>query len=416
MTVHTVVGALLRANYRSAQAYFQAAKREHIKRYKTWDAELDSIISSEVSRACRRGQGPPAIAAPFPLITIGRVRTATPEKFQVILGSSCPAHPFPCQVIATWGLFREIGVSNITLADIKLSSANRTLRINAPASKADITAIGASVTMCCVCHLQLACVCPYCIGRGHLRDMLQLYGTSTTTFGTTPLFPTSSGNWPTKAGIIEMITKFATAAGEAPTSRRGAHKWGGHAFRRGGVHLLAALGLSREDIKTVARHTSDAIDGYLDGAGLTYIKRILPANLQPNTAPVCTTRLDAVIVDVPWTNVTMARGGKSHRIAANTGKALCGWPWSASFSRCSDAGASVTCRKCFASLNRSQASSTRPPTASSSSASMSGSSASSRTESPWRSLARPVRLRAHENTCALPFVFDFAWLLSCACL
>jgi len=39
-SVSIVIGALLQAKYRSAYAYFSAAKRHHIQTYKYWDAEL----------------------------------------------------------------------------------------------------------------------------------------------------------------------------------------------------------------------------------------------------------------------------------------------------------------------------------------------------------------------------------------
>ncbi len=70
--VRTIVGGLLRAGYRSAHAYFSAAKRQHILQFKAWDAELDCIVAAEVSRACKRGQGPAAKASPFPLLAVGK--------------------------------------------------------------------------------------------------------------------------------------------------------------------------------------------------------------------------------------------------------------------------------------------------------------------------------------------------------
>jgi len=379
--VQTVVGALLRARYRSAQSYFQAAKREHILRYKTWDADLDLIISAQVSRACARGQGPPARASPFPLVSVGKAKELHPERFaNLTLAEGSPAHPYQCAVIATWALLREIEVSNVTLADVKTSSSHLTFTIMVPASKADVTALGSSITLYCVCHLQLTMICPYCVGRAHLRHLVSLHGSDPASFGSTPLFPTMTGTWPTKQGVVQSISSLAAAANEAPSTRRGASKWGGHAFRRGGAHLLAALGLSREDIKAIARHSSNAIDGYLEGANLTYITRILPMALQNAAAPVSANPLAAESTNVPWVNVAMSRGGKTHRVAANSGRSLCGWPWSASFSRCSDAGAGPpTCQKCLAAVLRAQAPSSSSRARSPSLASTASTSGSSST-------------------------------------
>ena len=141
------------------------------------------------------------------------------------------------------------------------------MTLMAPASKADVTALGTSVALTCVCKSGLQPICPYCIGRAHLADTISLFGiTSVNDLANKPLFPSHDMSWCSKAGVIHSIEALASAAGEAPHTRRGAEKWGGHAYRRGGAHLLAALGLSREDIKAIARHSSNAVDAYLEGA------------------------------------------------------------------------------------------------------------------------------------------------------
>jgi hypothetical protein len=377
VTVRTVVGALLRARYRSANAYFAAAKRQHIETYNSWDPKLDFIVAAEVNRACKRGLGPPSRAAPFPLLSIGTQLISSPTAFsELTVAPSAPRHPVVCTIIATWGLFREVEIANCSLADIRLNGMAKTLMIDVPASKADVAALGATVTLCCVCHLQLQAVCPYCHGRQHLRRRVFELGIAHQhELIDKPLFPSSTGEWPTKAGVIDAITKVATAAGELPTTRRGAMKWGGHAFRRGGAHLLAALGVSREDIKAIARHSSDAIDGYLDGANLTYITRLLPAALDRlASSPVAITALTASQVPVDWKAIAMVRGGKVHAASSVAGTAMCGWPWAASVSRCHNAElSSLSCRKCVAALRTRQAS---PSSSSSSSTSSRGSTAS----------------------------------------
>ena len=159
-----------------------------------------------------------------------------------------------------------------------------------------------------------------------------------------------------------------------PETRRGAEKWGGHAYRRGGVHLYAALGFTREQIKELARHTSSAVDDYLDGANLLYVKRLIPQAL--GTCQLLPSRVQDLVIPEAfpnWTHVRMARGGKVHRCIDSSGRTLCGWPWAASVSRCLSAPELlVSCYKCLRRASRQVAassSSTGPSPLSSSSSS-----------------------------------------------
>ncbi len=125
-----IVGALLRAGYRSAQAYFAAAKRQHIEMYKTWDCELDLIVGPEVARASKRGMGTPSRTAPFPLLTVACSKNHDWKHFSIPdAPADSPIHPWTCAVLGTWSLFREIELANVTLADVRMSKADKTLTI-----------------------------------------------------------------------------------------------------------------------------------------------------------------------------------------------------------------------------------------------------------------------------------------------
>jgi len=217
-----------------------------------------------------------------------------------------------------------------------------------------VAALGSSVTLSCVCDSGLGHICPYCLGRQHLADMMHKYGLkSHNDLVDKPLFPSRLGTWCTKDGVISTIAGLATAAGHAPHNRRGAEKWGGHAFRRGGAHMYAALGLSREDIKAIARHTSSAIDAYLEGADLTYIKRLLPAKMGTLSSGFSAQPLEIPATFPEWAHVRMARSDKTHATQPSIGRTLCGWPWAASASRCVSSDTPVTCMKCLTSRRAS---------------------------------------------------------------
>ena len=369
-----VVGALLRGGYRSAQAYFSAAKAHHISLYKTWDPELDLLVAPDVTRACKRGQGPPARAAPFPLLTVANIKdTSILDVRPPDLSPDAPSDPWPLAVLSTWALLREIEAANATLADVRKSRADRSFTITAAASKADIAALGVSVTLNCSCQIGIITACPYCVGVKHLEAMIKRYRvTAPSQLAEIPLFPSQRGSWCTKLGVIEVITSLASLADVSAVTRRGSFKWGGHAFRRGGAHMLARLGYSRDQIKAVARHSSSAIDGYLEGADLAYLRNLAP---QPQASRIEVTPLTVPEVCPSWTRIRMARGDKVH-VGFHPGRAACGWPWAASVSRCVDAGESeISCGRCLRSL-RPQASPS-PRTCPSSSSPSSASDASS---------------------------------------
>ncbi len=188
-----------------------------------------------------------------------------------------------------------------------------------------------------------------------------------------PLFPSQKGSWCSKLGVVEAISALASLADVSAVTRRGSFKWGGHAFRRGGAHMLTTLGYSRDQIKAVARHSSSAIDGYLEGADLTYLRNLVPLKQA--------SRIEAAPLNIPevcpsWTRIRMARGKKVHH-GLRPGRAACGWPWAASMSRCVSAGdEEVSCSRCLRSLSRQAPASsrTRTPSSSSSGASSDASS------------------------------------------
>ena len=325
----------------------------------------------EVSRACKRGQGPPSRSAPFPILAVGAAMEKKTSIFDGLsLSPTAPRDPVQFVVLSTWGLLREIEAANASLADVTVCRRERSISILAPAFKADISALGTSVTLSCSCAAGLKSICPYCIGSDFLQSAVSgLTIKDKPLVSNMPLFPSNSGTWCSKAGMIEAIEAIATLSGQTPTTRRGAQKWGGHAPRRGGAHLLASLGFPREHIKAMARHSSSAIDGYLDGADLTYIQRLLPDKLKAlSQHKYLATPLKADAACPTWSRVKMARGGKVHECSNSSGTSRCGWPWSASVSRCRDASnEAVSCRRCLRAPAHAQATSSSSGRVSSSS-------------------------------------------------
>ena len=80
----------------------------------------------------------------------------------------------------------------------------------------------------------------------------------------TPLFSDREGNFLKKSAIIETINRAGFLIGTRLKSHNNADSFGGHSLRRGGIAFLAAFGVARENIKILARHSSNAVDKYLE--------------------------------------------------------------------------------------------------------------------------------------------------------
>jgi DNA-binding transcriptional MerR regulator len=80
-----------------------------------------------------------------------------------------------------------------------------------------------------------------------------------------PLFPTESGDFIAKKNMVKHIELGAASLGKPIRSRTGAYLWGGHAYRRGIIHHLAASGVEVSKIQSLLRHpcASTAIIRYL---------------------------------------------------------------------------------------------------------------------------------------------------------
>ena len=103
--VFTVMGALDRAEYRSAELYLWTAKSIHIERGHEWTAQLIQA-ARRAKAACKRGRGPAKQAQPLPLSDLHRIS----DQLSPFVKHG-PCHPVRSTVLVSWWLLREIEAS-----------------------------------------------------------------------------------------------------------------------------------------------------------------------------------------------------------------------------------------------------------------------------------------------------------------
>ena len=94
----TVMGALDRAEYRSAELYLWTAKSIHIARGHEWTAQLIQA-ARRAKAACKRGRGPAKQAQPLPLSDLHPISDQLSP-----LGKNGPCHPVRSTVLVSWRL------------------------------------------------------------------------------------------------------------------------------------------------------------------------------------------------------------------------------------------------------------------------------------------------------------------------
>jgi hypothetical protein len=147
------------------------------------------------------------------------------------------------------------------------------------------------------------------------------------TEGAAPIFPTMKGERASKTSMVAEISAAAGDLGETAVTRSGACRWGGHAWRRGAAHFLAAQGIQVLDIKRHARHSSAAIDAYLEGAPVPPL-RFEGLEVGPPVLPSLEIPAEHAAVD--WDDppkVVESRGLLHDVSGANPTATACGWSW-----------------------------------------------------------------------------------------
>ena len=337
--VFSVVAILKAAGYRSAievaeQAVLEAKLRDFVV------PPSVCITLKDARRAAQRAMGPPKSSAPIPVERI-------PELPQLMepWHPQGPLWPARCLLVGCWWLLREVELASIAQREVTLTG-DTTVTVLLSVSKTDPRALGAQRSHRCACRptnsappaLDRA-LCPACAVRAHLADLRSL----DLAHPDAPLFPTWGARPVTKAGVVHTIRAGMARLGCPLSSASGAPRWGGHSMRVGGAQFLGRSGVEVSRIQALARHSSNAILGYLQGVhvqtmhniaaeaglarSLTGLREEVAAlqSVVSRAHPDASSGASGSAVSTVWNPGTLS---KIHVVrATDTSRTVCGWLW-----------------------------------------------------------------------------------------
>ena len=259
--VFSAVAILRAAGYRAASEVAEQA----VLTAKMHDFDVPPSVSlalRDARRASQRGLGLPKKANPIPLERLHEFDLG--QKAEHPEG---PLWPVRSVTIATWWLLREVEMSSVAQREVTLSP-DGTANIFLSTSKTDPRTLGVTRFHRCACGsvpgplcVLPTSLCPHCAVKEHL-DLLTSSGKAAPD---APFLPTQSGQPISKRGVVHTIASLMHQLGLPSHSASGAPLWGGHSMRIGGVQYLGRSGVEVARIQALARHSSNAIHGYLQG-------------------------------------------------------------------------------------------------------------------------------------------------------
>ena len=259
LTVQKVVevaAALKKADFRSGGQYLGVMKTIHIEQAHPFTAELE-LIMRKAEDSLARGLGP-ADKAPELRLSWLSLDTELFHDLPVVGGPDC-------YVVAFSWLLREIEVAALmaTTQEIIIEE-NGDVCLVFPVSKADKKGCSVRRTLACICWRgewegqRAQAVCGVCAVKRQLERLYQFFGyrwneRSPSDSGLR-LFPCAEGHTASKQ---DMTITWTTCGGGSVEAR-------GHTPRRSGTKALARLGWPLWRIQSLARHSSNAILGYVE--------------------------------------------------------------------------------------------------------------------------------------------------------
>ena len=266
-SIHEVGSVLRAAGYRSGYSYVLDAKLEHIRKGHTWNEALELALH-DAKRALTRRLG--GAAEEMRLEWLPSLPVVERDDGRLPRGGPL-AWAFGMRF-----LLREVELSSIVVADLIVDLICKHITLIIPVSKTDTRAAGCRRTLACrnpnsreECE---GLVCPFCVAVRALRIQEELTGVTSPMDEAkeVPLFGQQHDPFSVveKEMMIEAAKQDAAwlveAIPEAAAMNPG--QITGHFMRRSGCKRLAREGVPREAIKHLARHSSSAVDGYVEEA------------------------------------------------------------------------------------------------------------------------------------------------------
>eukprot|EP00438_Fugacium_kawagutii_P036446 Skav213607 [mRNA] locus=scaffold1971:102312:108618:+ [translate_table: standard] len=266
-----VSAVLCASGLRSTYSYLCEMRQWHIRSGFQWTNELD-LCAKDTKRAATRGLGPPTKAEEIQEDILKEVWVhCTHVEGQ----AHWPALRHEVWVLAVAFLLRETELAGLRMSqdEVFLDLKKKCVTLYLPVSKSDPMGRGCRRTLSCTCGKLRVFNCPFCAALALARSQVTRaeVDPASARARDLPLVASVECPWDTikKEFVIEAIKADVNAVvTEMPemSTRVNSERVAGHSFRRTGAKGLARKGIPIELIQFMARHSSNAILGYVEEA------------------------------------------------------------------------------------------------------------------------------------------------------
>ena len=230
--VYCLGAALKWRGYRSADIYLYLSKTVAERHGCVIDAITRRALT-DVIRSCKRGIGPAKRCEGLVFEIMGDLPAS-----QAAWCTGGPWRPRAALILGAWWMLREVEFSNAELRSVSFNRRLRSASWTLPTSKADVSALGETVTHGCCCRWDgnfraPSPLCPYHLLLEHMKCQFRRYRSRFDSAGWAlpgyPLFPDEHGDVCSKYGVTETIRCAAGHLGQALVDPGGLILHTGHA-------------------------------------------------------------------------------------------------------------------------------------------------------------------------------------------
>ena len=270
------VAAVLRAaSYRSGFSYLLEAKQRHGRAGFPWCEELEYTLR-DCKRALTRGIGPPKRSQEVRLEWLDKMWLAEGRSFTMPTDGRWPFGGALVWALGIHFVLRELELGTLTLHEdcVSVNAARREVTLHLSTSKSDPEGRGCQRTLECLSKFgELhGLECPFCVAQNLIEVQVFRTGVRQQLEAAKhlPLIGQagSPGSFVDKTSMIEAARADAARVKllVAEASEVNIDGITGHFMRRAGCKRYARKGLPLELIKHMSRHSSNAVEGYVEEA------------------------------------------------------------------------------------------------------------------------------------------------------
>lgn len=271
------ISAVLRAcGYRSGLAYVMEAKQRHLRLGFAWGEHLD-VVMKDCKRAFLRAIGPAKKASEVKLTWIQGLWEAERKKPISRTDDKMPSGGLLVWALGIHWVLREVELACLTLHEdvVKIYAKDRQATILLTTSKTDPSGRGCKRTLRCCgkkCCKSLDSNRPFYVASTLVLLQVKATGTEQTDDRARqiPLIGQSGHSWQfvDKDKMIEAAKADSVRIKDCveEAQQLDVNAVTGHFMRRTGCKRYARSGMPLDIIKHMSRHSSSAVEGYVEEA------------------------------------------------------------------------------------------------------------------------------------------------------